>query len=219
MADKINTLNHDDECWGPKAEAISIWHFDKWKVDKPEDVYTSICNFDLDFTDDVKKAEELILKTKAPERHRDFWKDLGHPDPDYTDSSLKLKYKDFSTFHHIVDYLGLQEHPEFDIKVKLFRQRPGQILPTHIDNYKKSHEEEVSKTALKAKRFAVALTEWDFGHYWHFGNAFWHQWKLGDCVHWDRTMAHGTANVGHTDRLTLQITGIPSEKTLELLKK
>jgi hypothetical protein len=32
-------------------------------------------------------------------------------------------------------------------------------------------------------------------------------------------MAHGTANVGHTDRLTLQITGIPSEKTLELLKK
>ena len=49
MTEKINELNHDDECWGPKAEAISIWHFDKWKVDKPEDVYTSICNFDFFF--------------------------------------------------------------------------------------------------------------------------------------------------------------------------
>ena len=40
MAEDYNELNHDEECWLPKAKDISVWHFDKWKVDKPEDVYT-----------------------------------------------------------------------------------------------------------------------------------------------------------------------------------
>ena len=40
MAEEYNELNHDEECWLPKAKDISVWHFDKWKVDKPEDVYS-----------------------------------------------------------------------------------------------------------------------------------------------------------------------------------
>ena len=50
MAEDYNELNHDEECWLPKAKDISVWHFDKWKVDKPEDVYTDVCTFDLDFS-------------------------------------------------------------------------------------------------------------------------------------------------------------------------
>ena len=34
-----NVSNFDDESWGPKAEEISIWHFDPTIVDKEEDVF------------------------------------------------------------------------------------------------------------------------------------------------------------------------------------
>ena len=63
MAEDYNELNHDEECWLPKAKDISVWHFDKWKVDKPEDVYTDVCTFDLDFTEDIKKSLEHIVTT------------------------------------------------------------------------------------------------------------------------------------------------------------
>ena len=220
MAEDYNELNHDEECWLPKAKDISVWHFDKWKVDKPEDVYTDVCTFDLDFSADIKKALDHIVTTKIPDRHYEFWEELGHPFQfHYTDSTKKLNYSEYPSFNHIVEHLGLVEHPDFDVKVKLFRQKPGQFLPSHIDNFKKSNEDEVRPMAYNAKRFAVALEDWDFGQYWHFGNAFWHQWKKGNCVHWHRTMAHGTANVGHSNRHTLQVTGIPSAKTEALLNK
>lgn len=211
-----NVSNFDDESWGPKAEKISIWHFDPTIVDKEEDVFMKVCNFDLDFDEDLKKAKENIQPTVT--HHTEFWSGIGYPEGvPITDSSFKFDLSKYPNFKEIIDRLGLVEHKEFDIKVKLFCQRPGQMLPTHIDNYKKASEEKTSEIALTALRFVVALNDWDIGHYWHFGNAVWKQWKKGDCVHWHRTMAHGTANTGHSDRLSLQITGIPSEKTFKLI--
>jgi hypothetical protein len=212
---KTNVLNFDEECWGPQAEKISIWHFDPTIVDKPEDVFTQVCNFDYDFSKDIEQAKENLLPTTTYDV--EFWQGLGYPKIQATDSTNKLPLNDYPTFKKVIDDLGLIEDPNYDIKVKLFRQLPGQILPSHIDNYKKANEKTTSGHALKAVRFAVALNDWNVGHYWHFGNTVWSQWKTGDCVHWHRTMAHGTANVGHTERLTLQITGIPSQKTLSLI--
>ena len=216
---KQTYLNFDDECWGPKAEAISIWHFDPKRVDKEEDVFTRVCHFNYDFDQDIEKAESLIKPTVT--HNDDVWDDLGYKNISHsvqtTEASSKLNLDDFPTFKLVIDNLGLVEHSEYDIKVKLFRQMPGQILPSHIDNYKKPTEKTTSDIAKQAVRFAVALSDWNVGHYWHFGNAVWQQWSKGDCVHWHRTMAHGTANVGHTPRLTLQITGIPSEHTFKLI--
>jgi len=212
---KKNILNFDKECWGPGAEAISIWHFNPKIKDKEEDVFTRVCNFDFDFTIDVQKAKTNLIPTVTYDV--EFWKGLGYPQIQATDSTNKLNLDEYPTFKKVIDYLGLIDHPQYDVKVKLFRQLPGQILPSHIDNYKKATEKTTSEYALKAVRFAVALNDWNVGHYWHFGNAVWSQWSLGDCVHWHRTMAHGTANVGHTERLTLQITGLPSSKTLDLI--
>jgi hypothetical protein len=212
-------LNFDDECWGPKAEAISIWHFNPTIVDKMEDVTKSPCHFRGDWTSDIEAVTPLLRETVTYDV--DFWKDLGYPRHklNITQTTPALNYNDFPKFKKIVDYLSLKIIPEYPVRVLVFRQLPGQILPSHIDNYKKAKEEKTSEHALKAVRFAVALNDWNIGHYWHFGNAVWQQWKAGDCIHWHRTMAHGTANVGHTPRWTLQITGIPSNKTFELLEK
>ena len=213
---EVNYLNFDDECWGPKAEKISIWHFDPTVKDKEEDVFLRVCHFDNDFTEDVAKAKEQLLTTTS--HHLDFWYSLGYKSKLYaTDSTKRLNLKEYPQFKDVVEKLGLIDHEEYPIRTKLFRQQPGQILPSHIDNYKTPTGEKTDEMALKAVRFAVALSDWNVGHYWHFGNAVWQQWKTGECVHWHRTMAHGTANVGHTERLTLQITGVPGEKTLELL--
>lgn len=209
-------MNFDDECWGPKAEAISIWHFDRFKKDNLEDVTYAPCHFRGDWSEDIEKARSLLRETVTYDV--EFWKDLGYSSIKATQSTPSLNYRDFPKFNKIVDYLGLNDIPEYRLRVRVFRQLSGQILPSHIDNYKKPTEEKPSEHALKAVRFGIALNDWDVGHYWHFGNAVWQQWRAGDCVHWHRTMAHGTANVGHTPRWTLQITGLPSERTLKLIK-
>jgi len=216
--DKNKTvLNFDEECWGPKAEELSIWHFDTKVVDKLEDVTYTPCHFRGDWTDEIDAVTPLLRETITYDI--DFWKDLGYPSVKATQTTPLLNYNDYPKFKKIVDYLQLENRKEYPIRVLAFRQLPGQILPSHIDNYKKAKEKKSSEHALKAVRFAVALNDWYIGQYWHFGNAVWQQWQAGDCVHWHRTMAHGTANVGHQPRWTLQITGVPSDKTLDLIKK
>jgi len=215
--DKNKTVfNFDDSSWGPKAEAVSIWHFDRFRKDELENVTCSPCHFRGDWNNDLEKAKVLLRDTVTYDI--DVWKELGYANINATQTTPALKYQDFPKFNKIIEYLGLENVAKYPVRVLVFRQLPGQILPSHIDNYKKPTEEKISEYALKAVRFGISLNDWDIGHYWHFGNAVWQQWHAGDCIHWHRTMAHGTANVGHTPRWTLQVTGIPSNRTLELIK-
>ena len=208
-------LNFDDESWGPKAEKISIWHFDTTVPETLDDVVSSPVCFKGNWDEDIKKVTNYLRDTATYDM--DVWNDLGYASITATQSTLKLDVTEFPQFKKMVDFLELKNNEDYQTRVLVFRQLPGQILPSHIDNYKKPTEIHVSDTALNAVRFAVALNNWTTGHYWHFGNAVWQQWNAGDCVHWHRTMPHGTANVGHTPRWTLQITGLPSKKTQELI--
>jgi len=84
---------------------------------------------------------------------------------------------------------------------------PGIILPKHSDlytRYKHVHGLADSKTVWRA---VVFLEDWQSGHYLELDNTPINQWRAGNFVAWNDDVEHLAANMGTTDRYTLQLTG------------
>jgi hypothetical protein len=106
-------------------------------------------------------------------------------------------------------------------------QFPGYCFYYHIDNfglllddqrgdYDRPADCDIDQR--KMIRFIMFLTDQDFGHVWHQGNLSL-KWKKGDCFAYPwRDMPHGTANFGHSVRAALNVTGVVTDRTLEVLK-
>lgn len=157
-----------------------------------EDKYNFVRSFSLDWSYDIKKALELIDSNIGTIRYTDAFIADGLNAPS-TESTINLNVDEYPTFKKAVESLNLKNY-----KVRFMVQRPGCVVPTHIDNF--NHNE-------NAKRFGIALNDWQYGQFWHFGKTVWSNWKSGDCIEWNKLTPHGTANVGHSDRYTLQVTG------------
>ena len=102
-------------------------------------------------------------------------------------------------------------------------QRPGAIFPYHIDELPGIKDNDpmswLDRDPQWAARFEIQVFDWQPGHVWAVGNTYWKQWKSGDIVwHNWRDTPHGTCNFGRSDRVTLQVTGLCSNDTLEIIK-
>jgi hypothetical protein len=83
---------------------------------------------------------------------------------------------------------------------------PGTVLPEHGDTYTKFKEiHKVKNTTII--RIIVFLKDWQQGHYMEMNGEPVLKWRAGDWVCWSDGFLHTAANVGKTNRYTLQITG------------
>ena len=84
---------------------------------------------------------------------------------------------------------------------------PGCVLPMHQDTYTKFKEiYDVSKSATVV-RTIIFLEDWASGHYMEMNGRPITNWHAGDWVSWHDDFPHLAANIGKTDRYTLQLTG------------
>ncbi len=95
-----------------------------------------------------------------------------------------------------------------DIGTSYYRMGTGTVLPTHSDLYKKY----VDLFSLNGKqnsirRAIVFLEDWQSGHYSEVNGHPVTNWHAGDTIIWTYDTPHMAANLGLTDRYTLQITG------------
>ena len=144
----------------------------------------------------------------------------------YFDTLQRLKFDQSGKEEWIID-----NHPDYEIFYKMLSaigmydvhlarvhiQRLGQVTPFHIDQQmryarpqwrKRWTESGADKNPLKLRRVLIALTDWDIGHVWQFGNTYYQGYSAGECVVYDWcNMPHATANMGYTPRITLQATG------------
>lgn len=121
-----------------------------------------------------------------------------------------LTYTLDPVFVAIVDQFGL-DNPMARVHV----QRPGQTWNLHLDKLEKWMPADPSQVV----RYFVQLTDWQPGHFWSFGNYCWPRWSAGDVATFDwLNVPHATANAGHVPRVTLQITGIKTEKTAQFIQ-
>jgi hypothetical protein len=93
----------------------------------------------------------------------------------------------------------------------VYRMGPGTVLPNHSDTYtrfKQIHNIDNSDSIYRA---IVMMEPWQSGHYLELDGNPITKWLAGDVYIWQNDVKHLAANMGMTNRYTLQITGVPLE--------
>lgn len=122
-----------------------------------------------------------------------------------------LNYTVAPVFQQLADQFALD-----DSMCRIHVQYPGQVWNLHLDKLEKWMPQDPDQVV----RYFIQLTDWQQGHFWNYGNYSWQGWRAGSVSTFDwKNVPHCTANAGHTPRVTLQITGIKTEKTERFLSK
>lgn len=100
-------------------------------------------------------------------------------------------------------------------KLRLHVQQPGQVWNLHLDKLEKWNPEDPSQVM----RVMIALNNYEPGHFFSYGNHVHTGWRAGDVTTFDwQNIPHSTANAGHGPRITLQMTGVVTDKTRDFLR-
>ena len=88
-----------------------------------------------------------------------------------------------------------------------YRMAPGCVLPAHRDTYDRFKLIHGLENTHSVVRTIVFLEDWASGHYLEMNGTPVTEWRAGDWVSWHNDFLHLAANMGRTDRYTLQLTG------------
>lgn len=205
-----------------KLRAKSKYHFDTKKVDFQDDVLITLGHITPDWDDEL---EQILAESKPANWETRGFKGEGVfvPKPELDDEEYDLErigvdpkviitdlaWKLGPKLQAVSDAFGLE-----DCMNRIHVQRPGQLWHLHIDKLYKWFPEDPSKVM----RIFIQLTDWQPGQFWEYGNYHWNQWRAGSVTTFDwQNLPHSTANAGFHPRVTLQITGIKTDKTNDFL--
>jgi hypothetical protein len=90
--------------------------------------------------------------------------------------------------------------------------RPGDVIPEHGDTFQRFCKLYDISDIRQITRYIVFLETWQSGHYLEIDGAPISLWSAGEWVSWNGSTKHTAANLGSTNRYTLQLTGF-SENT------
>lgn len=103
-----------------------------------------------------------------------------------------------------------------DCMQRIHVQKPGEVWNLHLDKLEKWNPDSPNSVM----RIQIALTDWQPGQFWSYGNYLHSMWKVGDVTTFDWiNLPHSTANAGHHPRITLQLTGVITDLTNNFLNK
>lgn len=197
----------------------SKYHFDHTRFDPEQDKITYLGNITPFWLSELTAIQELA----RPKTWRTRGQGTDRPSEEYDQEDYDLEQfgygKDYvvgdlswevpATFDRILDWLGMD-----NAKMRLHVQRPGQVWNLHLDKLEKWNPEDPSRVM----RVMIALNDWEPGHFFSYGNYVHSQWRAGDVTTFDwQNIPHSTANAGHNPRITLQITGVVTDKTKDFL--
>ena len=203
----------------------SEYHFDETTQDQPGDWFKILGNVGDMFNQEVQDITNAVDRFIKYEENTE---DLAFTAPNYdklsgtlksitskafTDSStpfyeLKKLQKMFSIEAHSVE--GIAQ------STRLVIQPPGGMYRIHVDDELwKIHPQDPSRVV----RLTIMLQDWKPGQFFMYGNLIYDNWKAGDVHIFDWPNApHATANASAFYRLTMQITGLKTEKTEQIIK-
>lgn len=134
----------------------------------------------------------------------DRWQKLGFTHKNFTGMMYDMKqpepyWMQLDRFKKIFNF----EH----LSWSFYKMCPGDIIPEHVDTFarfKKVYNTD-NKTIVRA---LILMEDWQQGHYLDLDNVAYTDWRAGDYVIWTEKGPHTAANIGKTDRYTLQLTGL-----------
>ena len=199
----------------------SRYHFDWRRHDKPGEWYQLIGNIEpswqQELVDIQQRARPITWATRnylglgvSPMLAQEQY-DLAEAGADQ-DLELTDCVEDFSGYpqlQKLANFFQVQE-----AKKVIHTQVTGQMFNLHIDKLYARCPDDPSKVV----RITIMLQDWLPGHFYLYGTRIYSHWRAGD-VHvfdWPH-VPHATANASLWPRSTMQITGIRSPRTDELL--
>lgn len=224
-------------------KATSYYHFDPQIEDQrigtcENPLYIPLTRFQGDWTDDLQRLMSeaspatIGAKTIVPDstnydkkrsyfENKDLWTWGYNRDQPYQ-PLIRTRHA-VGVLQKIADMFAFE-----NLWIKCDIQLPNNAFYFHVDNFGMTFDQErgnnyerfaeIDYDQRRRMRLIVFLTDQDFGHVWHQGNLSL-RWRRGDCFTYPwRDIPHGTANFGHTPRVTLNITGNVTERTHEILR-
>ena len=202
--------------------AKSNYHFDPSIVDAKENVLQTLGHIEPTWFNDL---DDIISTSKPAQWANRGYKgegvevppedlvaeeyDISRAGADPKQIITHLNWKLPESLQTVVDAFGLN-----DCMSRIHVQLPGELWHRHIDKLQKWNKDDPTKVL----RVFIQLSDWQPGQFWEYGNYHWNQWSAGDVSTFDwANMPHSTANAGHHPRVTLQLTGVKTDKTLSFL--
>ena len=151
-------------------------------------------------------------------KHRDFdyhnepfnnpddlarWREMGFTQTVFTGDMYDMRNPEPEWYEGFEAYFKTWRN----IGWSFYRMRPGTILPLHSDTYAKYKQIHQLTDTGKIWRAVIFLEDWQSGHYLEIDNTPINKWQAGNYVAWNNDVEHLAANMGTTDRYTLQLTG------------
>ena len=205
-----------------QSKVKTKYHFDNFKNDVMVDKVDKLGSIQADFKPEVAE----IIKNAKPAT----WRTRGAEGKTRPEEELASEDYDLERFgygaDHQITHLNwtipnkLKKITEMfalsDCMERIHVQMPGEVWNLHLDKLQKWAPEE----PWKVMRIQVALTDWEQGHFWSYGNYNHQQWRAGDVTTFDwQNLPHSTANAGHNPRVTFQLTGVVTERTTDFINR
>jgi hypothetical protein len=201
----------------------SNYHFDNRRVEKTGDWFQVLGRFVGNWADEVQQAhgrpitwatrkfysnDDDTVSPMLAQEQNDL-RSTGAPvDLQLTDAVFDISL--FPTLTKMSNYFGIE-----DAKIRMHCQQPGQMFNLHIDKL----QERCPDNPERVIRMSVMLTDWEPGQFYSYGTTTYSRWRAGDVHIFDwANVPHATANAGRSMRPVLQVTGLKTDKTQQMLK-
>ena len=212
--------------------AHSDYHFNDKIQDKPGDWFDVIGSFEGDWQEERDRLvnschpvnwatrKHFAQKKKDPEMLTQEEYDIQQAGGDPKGLMLTNKNsfadweKEYPTLYKMMDYFKLTSDGISLVKWQAHVQMTGQMFNMHIDKLWDRCPEDPERVV----RITIMLDDWQPGHFYMYGNCMYDKWRAGDVHIFDwKNVPHCTANASSHPRAVLQMTGLKTERTREIL--
>ena len=142
----------------------------------------------------IKEQAMLALKNNTHNKHNSQY--------------FKIANEEFGEYYEPLKKM-FPNLKEDKMGISLFVQPPGHTIWSHTDTYssfiRRTGEAKADYTVLR--RYMAFVRDWDFGHFFHYGNHCFNQWRAGDLWDLKPGIYHGSANAGINPKITIHWSG------------
>jgi hypothetical protein len=137
-----------------------------------------------------------------------YWKNLGYNQTKFTGDMYDMRQSAPEWMPQVLTNFDWK-HTSWSV----YCMSPGVVLPNHRDTYARFRQLHNIADPDTIWRAVIFLEDWQSGHYLEIDRTPVTQWAAGDMVAWQNDVPHLAANIGISDRYTLQITGVRIENS------
>jgi hypothetical protein len=202
----------------------SRYHFNNFKIDQLGEWFQVLGRFEGNWADEVALAQGKPITwatrkfynndddTVSPmlEQEENDLRNTGAPvELELTDAVFDISA--YPTLTRMSEYFAIE-----DAKIRMHYQQPGQMFNLHIDKL----QERCPDDPERVIRMSIMLTDWEPGQFYLYGTTTYSHWRAGDVHIFDwANVPHATANASRSMRPVLQVTGLKTDRTRQLLEQ